>query len=165
VTDDAERVLAVRTADCAPILLASRDGRVAAAVHAGWRGVIARVVPVAVEAMKRLAPESCRTGLAAAIGPCIGPGRFEVGPEVVAEFVRVFGARTTHARSADRPGEPGRVDLKGAIAEQLVTAGLKAADIDVLPHCTASDPAFFFSHRRERGRTGRMVALVAPRCA
>lgn len=163
VTDDPSRVLAIRVADCAPVLIASLDGRVVAAVHAGWRGVVAGILPAAVHAMRGLAPESCRGGLAAAIGPCIGVDAFEVGPEVVAEFERVFGAGTRHVRAA--AGSNWRVDLKGALAEQLADAGLSSDRIDVLTHCTYADADQFFSHRRathEGTVTGRMAAVIGP---
>ena len=90
VCDDPQRVVAVRVADCVPILLASDDGRVVAAVHAGWRGVVGGVVGAAIDAMRReFGVPSAR--LLAAIGPCIGPEAFEVGAEVAEEFIRVFG--------------------------------------------------------------------------
>jgi YfiH family protein len=101
VCDDPRRVLVVRVADCVPVLLATTDGRWVAAVHAGWRGVIARVLPNAVATLRALRAED----LIAAIGPCIGVDHFEVGPEVVAEFERVFGA---DAPRIVRPGAPGK---------------------------------------------------------
>lgn len=150
VTDDPGRVVAVRVADCAPVLIASADGRVVAAVHAGWRGVVAGVVPAAIAAMKELGAQE----LSAAVGPCIGAEHFEVGPEVTAEFVRVFGAG-----APVRPGREDRsyVDLKEAIRVQLSAAGV--ARIDVSEKCTSRD-AEFFSHRREKGITGRMAGVI-----
>ncbi|MDX2130770.1 MAG: polyphenol oxidase family protein [Planctomycetota bacterium] len=154
VTDDPARVLAVRVADCAPVLLASEDGRVVAAVHAGWRGVVAGVASEAVRAMHALGA----TSIIGAIGPCIGPDEFEVGPEVLAEFRRVFGP---DAPVRERAGGKGDVDLKAALRTQLARAGV--SELDVLPGCTAGEPARFFSHRRDKGVTGRMVGLVGPR--
>ncbi|GJQ28930.1 MAG: laccase domain protein [Phycisphaerae bacterium] len=153
ITDDPARVVAVRVADCAPVLLASADGRVVAAVHAGWRGVVAGVLPAAVLAMRHLGAGN----LVAAVGPCIGPEAFEVGPEVLAEFRRVFGPEAPVRERADGKGH---VDLKAALASQAREAGVDL--IDVLPHCTARDAMRFFSHRRERGVTGRMVGLIGP---
>ncbi len=166
VTDDATRLIAVRVADCTPILLSSGDGRVVGAVHAGWRGVVGGVVMVAVREMAAVGGVGVNpVEMAAAIGPCIGATAFEVGPEVAAEFRRVFGAGTEHVRETGMGGVDGKhvVDLKGAIREQLIAAGLSAARIDVLPHCTVRDGADFFSHRREHGRTGRMVGVIGPR--
>lgn len=164
VTDDPTRALAVRIADCAPVLIASRDGRVVGAVHAGWRGVVAGVVGAAIDAMRELRPECCAGGLVAAVGPCISGSRFEVGPEVAMEFTRVFGTTTPHIRShrEDRY----LADLKGAIAEQLAAAGVGIGAVEILPHCTYADARLFFSHRRamhERALTGRHAAVIAPR--
>ncbi len=166
ITDDPARILLIRVADCAPVLIASADGKLVAAVHAGWRGVIADVVASAVSALTALARENpgefnpLDLGLVAAIGPCIGPEHFEVGPEVLEHFARAF------------PGEPvwwidpasahgkGRVDLKAALRLQLLRAGV--SEVEVLPHCTAAGGELFFSHRRDLGRTGRMAALIGP---
>lgn len=153
VSDDPGRALAIRVADCAPVLLASADGRVVGAAHAGWRGVIAGVVPRTVEAMR----ETGANELIAAIGPCIGPDHFEVGEEVAAEFRRAFGAR---APIVAGPGKP-HVDLRAAIRRQLEEAGVE--HVDVSDRCTFRDEAEFFSHRRERGRTGRTGAVIGVR--
>jgi polyphenol oxidase len=154
-SDDPGRVLAIRVADCTPVLLATADGRHVAAVHAGWRGVISGVLPATVAALRTRSS----TPLLAAIGPCIGPEHFEVGPEVVAEFDRVFPERGVVARRMENG--KGYVDLKGALAIQLGVCGV--ADVEVLPHCTYADPELFYSHRRDRGLTGRAAGLIAPR--
>lgn len=163
VTNDPGRILAIRTADCAPVLLSTRDGRIVGTAHAGWRGVVAGVATETVRAMRELAGEP-DAEIIAAVGPCIGFGAFEVGPEVATEFRRVFGDATAHVRP--REAHPGKflVDLKGALCEQLSRAGVPI--VDVLPHCTvtttdeASGMPLFFSHRRDRGLTGRMVAMI-----
>lgn len=165
VTDDPSRALAIRVADCAPVLMASADGSIVGIAHAGWRGVVAGVVPACVEAMRELVPSMSPQGgrhrwheIVAAIGPCIGPESFEVGPEVVAEFRRVFGGEAP-VRGGD--GDRSFVDLKAAIAVQLRRAG--AVAVDISPHCTVRDADLFFSHRRERGLTGRMAAVISCR--
>ncbi|MCE7975106.1 MAG: laccase domain-containing protein [Leptolyngbya sp. PLA1] len=154
VTDDPSRMVAVRVADCAPVLMASADGRVVAAVHAGWRGVVAGVVASAARAMGELGGPAAL----AAVGPCISREAFEVGPEVLAEFRRVFGAT---APITERRDGKGLVDLRECLRRQLVEAGVSAPE--VLPGCTVGEPARFFSHRRERGVTGRMVGLIGPK--
>jgi polyphenol oxidase len=159
VTDDPDRLVSVRVADCTPVLIASSDGRIVAAIHAGWRGVVGGVAVEAVKQMVRLGADPA--GIVAAIGPCIGPESFEVGAEVVAEFRRAFGAATPHVRPIG--GEKALVDLKGALREQLIGVGVNVGRIDVLPQCTVRDAADFFSHRREKGRTGRMVGIIGPR--
>lgn len=154
VTSDPSRALAVRTADCVPVLLASADGQHVSAVHAGWRGVVSGVVPAAVDGLKHDGAEETL----AAIGPSIGPDAFEVGPEVVAEFRRVFGA---DAPVREQPGGKPHIDLKEAIATQLRRLGITG--VDVSAHCTVRDQELFFSHRRDHGVTGRMASVIAPR--
>lgn len=153
-------VLAARAADCAPVLLVALgpDGRAAgvAAAHAGWRGAAAGVAPAALAAL------CAATGrgpgdVRAAVGPCIGPGAFEVGPEVVDALV-AYGLDRSEV-VADATGPRPRVDLAGAIAAQLRRAGLER--VELLRRCTATDPAFH-SHRRdpEGGRGAGLIALV-----
>jgi YfiH family protein len=154
VTSDPSRMLSVRVADCVPILLASAEGDRVAAVHAGWRGVIAGVIPATVARMDRPAD------LLAAIGPCIGPGAFEVGPEVVEEFRRAFGPDAPVGKTAR--GTPG-IDLRRAVQLQLLRAGLRDGRIDTTDRCTVGDRDEFYSHRRDQGLTGRMAAVVGTR--
>lgn len=156
LSDDPTRGISVRVADCVPILLASGDGSAVAAVHAGWRGVVAGI---AIEAVGELC-ERCQHGpgeLIAAIGPCIGPDEFEVGPEVLEAFVQAFGAA---APIRNRPSGKGDVDLKVAVRLQLLRAGLDPSNIDVSDRCTARDADEFYSHRRDNGVTGRMAAII-----
>jgi polyphenol oxidase len=154
VVDDPTLAAAIRTADCVPVLIASTDGRIATAVHAGWRGAVLGVVPEALAAMRQRGARN----LAAAVGPCISKDAFEVGPEVAAEFRRAFG----DAPVLPHP-DPAKsfIDLRAAIAQQLRAAGLDEIDID--HHCTVRDATLFFSHRREKGLTGRMAAVIGAR--
>ncbi len=153
-TRDPAALLAIRTADCVPILLASADGQAVAAVHAGWRGVVAGVLPAAVSTLIdrcHVAPAN----LIAAIGPCIGVGHFEVGPDV-AEAFDAAGLSEHVDHSHARP----HIDLAGAIAQQLRRLGLPPSQIDQSDRCTHRDQDEFFSHRRDQGKTGRMAALI-----
>ncbi len=154
VTDDPTCVAAVRVADCAPILISDHLGQMVAAVHAGWRGVIAGVAANAVRTMRELGASS----LTAAIGPCIGPQQFEVGNDVALEFRRMFGA---DAPILSTSSNKHLVDLQRAIEAQLRQAGVNR--IDTLRRCTVSEPELFFSHRRDRGLTGRMVGMIGTR--
>ena len=156
LTDDPSRVVVIRVADCCPVLLAGEDGRLVGAVHAGWRGVVAGVLPSAIAALRQRGAEE----IVGAIGPCIGQDHFEVGPEVAAEFRRVFEHR---AGSILRPGRGDRwmIDLKEALRLQLLGAGVSRHDIS--PHCTFRDADLFYSHRRDRGLTGRTAGLIGPR--
>lgn len=149
-TQSPNLMLSVRIADCVPILLASADGKRVAAVHAGWRGVVANIVT---EAINHLGPGPHL----AAIGPCISMKAFEVGPEVLDEFVRAFGNMAPLRR---RPDGKGHVDLRSAVMFQLQSAGVAADDIDTNDLCTVERSQEFFSHRRDNGITGRLAALI-----
>lgn len=155
VTDDPARVLSVRVADCVPLLLSTGDGRAVAAVHAGWRGVVANI---ATEAIKMLRHHGDH--LFAAIGPAIGFDSFEVGPEVLDEFTRRFGPS---APIRHTPDGKGRVDLRECLRRQLIEAGIPDDRIDHTDRCTYTHDDEFFSHRRDRGVSGRMAAVIATR--
>jgi YfiH family protein len=153
VTDDPSACLAIRTADCVPILVATADGARVAAIHAGWRGLVAGVIGAALE---RLAG----TGHLCAIGPCLQVERFEVGPEVAEEFRAAGLAEAVEERAGARP----HVDLRAAAALELQRGGV--ARIEVASACTWDD-ARLWSHRRDvthggAARTGRLGALIAP---
>jgi YfiH family protein len=158
VTNDPSLLLAVRVADCAPVLLASRDGRVVGAAHAGWRGAVSRVCTRTVEAMGRLGVNAGE--VVAAVGPCIGPAALEVGPEVVAAFRGAFGERAAVREGGAHAREPGKgyVDLAESIRRELLEAGV--AEVHVSGLCTVERADLFFSHRREKGVTGRMVGVI-----
>jgi YfiH family protein len=146
------KVLAILTADCLPVVLASADGTVVAAAHAGWRGLAAGVLEATVLAMA--APPAT---LLAWLGPAAGPGAYEVGADVRDAFV----ARDEAAAVAFAPTRPGhwRVDLYRLARQRLVGAGLAPDAIHGGGLCTISDPARFYSHRRDQ-RTGRMATLA-----
>ncbi|HLO42428.1 MAG TPA: polyphenol oxidase family protein [Phycisphaerales bacterium] len=172
VTAQRDHLVAVRVADCTPILVASPDGRVVAAVHAGWRGVVLGVLQNALRAVAAHGRASGHafdiTRCVAAIGPCIGPTRFEVGPEVVAEFERAFGPASgscPHTVPHDDPAARHRgkayINMQAALRHQLRMLGV--TQVDTIAMCTASDPGRFFSHRRDKGVTGRMIGIIGPR--
>lgn len=153
VSDDPDRGVVIRTADCVPVLIASEDGSKVAAVHAGWKGLVAGVLP---EAVAELGPGP----LVAAIGPCLSRDHFEVGREVAEAFET---AGLGSAVSTDEGPRP-HVDLRRAAELQLFECGLK--DVDVSITCTWDDEECY-SHRRDvthggRETTGRLAALIAP---
>jgi len=178
-------LLGVQTADCVPILLADTRQRVVAAIHAGWRGTLARI---AVKALGRMRMEfGTRTSdVVAALGPAIGRCCYEVGPEVAQAFATQFpGAadwfdgpfeQLSHGEeplwlpwlTMMPPGHvppPPRVqlDLRAANRWQLVDAGVPESHIDVSDLCTACRTDLLFSYRREGARTGRMMAVIGVR--
>jgi YfiH family protein len=144
----------VSIADCVPILLADPDGGAVAAVHAGWRGTIARIAAVAVErlAARGAAPHR----LLAAIGPSIGPCCYEVSADLAARFGAELGNETV------RRGRTPHLDLQAANAAVLRAAGVRPERVETLGRCTSCEGALFFSHRRDAGRTGRLAAFIAP---
>lgn len=157
VTDDPTRVLAIRVADCAPVLLADARGRIVGAAHAGWRGVVLGVVPAAIHAMRHLGAQHIH----AAIGPCIGPAAFEVGPEVVAEFAPRWPHSVRQHPNAEAHAQgKAMIDIALALTQQLHDAGVTS--VESVGRCTFSEPNAFFSHRRDQGVTGRMVGVIGP---
>lgn len=150
VTDMPGTVLAILTADCLPVVFAADDGREIAAAHAGWPGLSAGMLEATVAAM-RTAPGR----LIAWIGPAAGPERYEIGAEVRDRFL-AHDARAERAFVPTRPGH-WRVDLPAIARMRLAEVGVERVHGGDL--CTMSDPARFFSHRRD-ARTGRMATLA-----
>lgn len=141
-TDEPGQPVMVVTADCAPVALARVGGPPAVAlVHAGWRGLLAGVVPAAVSALGG--------ELVAAIGPAIGPCCYDVDADVADPVRAAFGPDLVRN---------GRLDLPGAIELALRRAG--CSRVDRFDECTACHPDRYFSHRRDRGITGRQGAIA-----
>ena len=156
VSDQPGLAACVSIADCVPILLADPVGGSVAAVHAGWRGTLARAAAHAVRVLER--EHGARRGdLLAAVGPSIGPCCYEVSEDLAARFRDQLGPGAGNPR-----GARSRVDLWLANAVVLREAGLGRDHIEIVGRCTACEPERFFSHRRDIGRTGRMVGYVAP---
>ncbi len=145
--DSPGAVVAVKTADCIPILLADERHRAVAAVHAGWRGTAAHIAERALEAMRaRFGTDSA--DVHAAIGPGIGKCCYEVGPEVAVQF----GER-----------ERTHIDLAAANRDQLQAAGVAAERIYVANLCTMCDAADFHSFRRDKEAAGRLYSFAGIR--
>jgi polyphenol oxidase len=184
ITNSAGLLLAIKTADCVPVLVADVKRRVVGGFHAGWRGTAARVVEKGVGEMRRQFGSTPRD-LRAAIGPCIRRCCYSVGPEVRAQFEsqfsygdelfdEVFDANAIHVKypllflnqRAPGHGDLGpeiHLDLVAANMRQLEDAGVRAESITVVDGCTACDTRTFFSHRAEFGKTGRMMAVIGIR--
>ncbi len=146
VTSTPRVAVSVRTADCFPVLLADARRRVVAAIHAGWRGTAARIVPAAIDLMRREF-ETGAEDIYAAIGPGIGKCCYRVGEDVG----RRFGLEGA-----------GFVDLGQANREQLIEAGVPATHIDYLNLCTFCDSRFH-SYRRDKDAAGRMISFIGIR--
>ena len=142
--------IAVRTADCLPVLFGDRAGTVVGVAHAGWRGLAAGVLEATVDALRVPSGE-----VAAWIGPAIGPARFEVGPDVYDAYCVSDPSCAVHFRPLRE--SKWLADLAGLAKHRLARAGVTR--VDGGQWCTHTDAERFHSYRREKG-TGRM-ALVA----
>jgi len=160
ISDRAGVLCGVLTADCAPVLIADADRRVVAAAHAGWRGALSGIVEATVEAMIRLGAR--RDALVAAIGPCIGPQSYEVGPEFLAQFtdrrpesVRFFAPGAAAGKS--------QFDLPGFVLWRLAAAGVEQSEW--LGEDTFARKDLYFSNRRavreSQSDYGRLLSAIA----
>lgn len=145
------RAVAVLTADCLPVLLSNETGTAVAAVHGGWRSLAGGILERALDALLAEAP-GAPEGVVAWLGPCIGPGSFEVGREVVDALAPI-------PEASVRLGAPAKawVDLQGLARFRLESLGVRrcyAAATDVF-----ADPAAY-SYRRQGGQAGRQVAAI-----
>lgn len=147
--------VAVRVADCLPVLLADPVTGAVAAVHVGWRGAVAGVVAAA---LKVMAPASTANVLAA-IGPHIRADVFEVGEDVAEEIRAASPGADPVVRGYAKP----HIDLACVVRAQLLALGLAPGHVDDVGGCTVTDSARFFSYRRDAGRTGRQAGIILGR--
>jgi YfiH family protein len=181
VTKQPGLLLGVRTADCAPVLVVDPKKRVVAAIHAGWRGTLARIVAKTIGQMQM--EFACRPqDLLAAIGPTIGGCCYEVGTEVASAFAAKFANASDffdELRTGDEPNPlqwlnmmpPGHqpppnkvlLDLKKANRAQLVEAGVREENIFVTELCTSCDVDRLFSYRKEGASSGRLMGVIGIR--
>ena len=148
--------VAVRVADCVPVLLYAGDGAAVAAVHSGWRGARLSVAGRGVRALQHVFGADPGRVLAA-VGPSIGRCCYEVSAELAGLFRGLFGPGV-----ADDPAavEKPHLDLRACVSAALVEAGVPRDRIEQVGGCTACETGTHFSHRRDRGRTGRHLAFV-----
>lgn len=150
------------TADCLPVLAASRSGRIVAAIHAGWRGLAAGVLEAGIaELAKRVGP---REEITAVIGPHIGVCCYEVDAAVTGPLSNRFGRSLVAAATrATRPGH-WRLDLARLAHSELVRAGVAEGRCAIVASaCTCCDPSGFESYRRDGSGAGRMLHCITPR--
>ena len=158
VTDRPGLLLAILTADCAPVLLADADAGVVGAAHAGWRGALAGVTDAAIAAMEELGAR--RERIAAAVGPCIAQPSYEVDEGFRTRFVETDIASSRFF--AEGPWGKPHFDLGGYVAHRLNSAGIVA--VESLNLDTYAEPERFYSYRRatHRGEAdyGRQASLI-----
>lgn len=148
------KVCAILTADCLPILLCDKSGQEVAALHAGWRGLLANIMARGVACFSTK-PQDILVWL----GPAIGPQAFEVGPEVYEAFVT---ANAENAQAFLRSQKQGHFMLNIYQLARLYFASLGINDVYGGEYCTYADPEKFYSYRRD-GQTGRMLTLIVAR--
>ena len=155
ITDKKNLFLCIFTADCYPVLIYDPRHHASAAVHAGWKGSAGGIVIKTLEAMKKrfnTLPEECL----AYIGTGISPEAYEVGREVALEFPAGSSQRSTDRNNEEKY----QLDLALVNFRQLLASGIPPSNIESSPFCSVRDSYLFFSHRRDQGKTGRMVSLI-----
>jgi YfiH family protein len=154
VSGAADVACGVRTADCVPVLVADQSTGRVAAIHAGWRGVVAAVVPAALAALG-----GQPSNWIAAIGPHISAQRFEVSDDVATELESASSADCVVRHAKQKP----HVNLRLATRGQLLAHGMPNSAVDDVFGCTNSDPLRFFSFRRDGKLSGRHLSAIVPR--
>jgi polyphenol oxidase len=142
----------VSIADCTPVLIYDKTSKAVAAIHAGWRSTASEIVMETINAMKDnygTKGEDCL----AFIGACISEVAFEVGEEVAEQF-------DSDVKYFNSIKQKFFVDLKKENKKQLMQMGVKENNIEISPYCTVINNDKFFSYRKEKGKTGRMLALI-----
>ncbi|MFN2577954.1 MAG: peptidoglycan editing factor PgeF [Pyrinomonadaceae bacterium] len=156
-------LIAVKTADCVPVLIGDHVTRSFAAVHAGWRGTSSSIVKRAIEKLQNefaARPEDMR----AAIGPAANGCCYEVGSEVISVFKERF-TQANRLFTATREAHA-LIDLHQANRNQLIEAGISPDHVYLAPLCTMDRNDLFFSYRREKqkyGRVGRLMSVIGTR--
>lgn len=164
VTKAAGLAIGALAADCAPVLFEDVTAGVVGACHAGWKGALGGVIEATVDAMIALGASS--GAIRAVVGPCIGPGAYEVGPEYVERFVAADPANDRFFTPAKDPGRAAsghaQFDLPAFALSRLAAAGVENADW--VGRCTYSEPDLFYSNRRalHRGEPdyGRLLSAI-----
>ena len=155
ITNKKDIFLQILVADCTPILLYDPQNEVVAAIHAGWRGTANNIVQKTLEKMKDVFntnPSDCF----AYVGTCISQPFFEVDEDVALYFDEEFYV-------FDKEKNKYFIDLKACNVRALSDAGLMKNHIAVSPFCTVKDNHLFFSHRHEKGTTGRFGVIIGMR--
>ncbi len=162
-------LLAVQTADCMPLLILDPENGAVAAIHAGWRGTVKRIIEKSVRRLQErfgTDPTHC----IAVLGPSIRSCCYVVGQEVVSAFHSEFpyasrlfhplGKKSRPTGSQPTMGDGLFLDLPSACRRQLLDSGMRETCVFTNPPCTSCDTSRFYSHRAEAGHCGRMMAVI-----
>jgi YfiH family protein len=156
ITTKPDVTLMMRFADCVPILLYDPVQHAAGLVHSGWPGTVKRVAQSAVEAMNK-AYGTRPNDLLAGIGPAIGPDHYQIGPDVEEQVRRVFGSETSVLLQAANGG----VQFDLWAANRLILEECGVQHVEMAGLCTVCHREDWYSHRGDKGRTGRFAVLMA----
>jgi len=149
VTQEKGLALAIQVADCAAVLFAESKAGIISAVHAGWRGAEAKIVPKAIQ--KMISIGAALEHIKVFISPCISVEEFEVGEEVAEKFPNEFVDRKNFSKP--------HINIKKFIESQLLEAGIFKENIEIHGSCTFSDSEYY-SFRRDGKEAGRMMGII-----
>ncbi len=155
ITNEKNVFALVSIADCTPVLIYDFKNKAVAAIHAGWRSTVSRIVSETLKTMNKnfnTVGEDCL----AFIGACISEKCFEVGKEVALQF-------ENDVKRFDNQKQKYLVDLKLANKKQLISFGVLESNIEICEYCTVLNNDLFYSYRKEKGKTGRMLAVIGMR--
>lgn len=156
VTQTKKIFLGVNTADCLPISFCDPQKKIVGIAHAGWRGILLRIVPKVVKSMKKLGADPGK--MIVCIGPHIGSCCYLVGNDLVKKFQKEFGDLPKMVYQ-DKNGT--YLDLTTAVTIQLIELGIKKENIEVSPDCTSCQNGQFFSFRKDNRKTyGEMLGVI-----
>jgi YfiH family protein len=152
ITNKKNIFVSAATADCTPVLIYDSKTKAVAAIHAGWRGTVLQIVSETLLRMKEEFGTEAKNCFAF-IGACISECSFEVGEEVAEKFEPAF-VRWDEAKKKHF------VDLKKANKKQLLDFGIPESQVEVSEDCTVLNNEKYFSYRKEKGKTGRMISVI-----
>lgn len=156
LTDQPSVTLFMRFADCVPVLIHDPRQGVIGLAHAGWMGTLRGVANATVEALKKNYGSN-PVDLIAAIGPSIGPDHYEIGADVILQVMQTYGDESERFLKSHH----GKIHFNLWEANRLALERAGVSQIEVAEICTACHTADWFSHRAEKGRTGRFGALIS----
>ncbi|NSL51264.1 peptidoglycan editing factor PgeF [Calidifontibacillus erzurumensis] len=158
-TKDENVFLMAAFADCVPIYFFAKKHRMIGIAHAGWRGTVANISG---EMIKKWTQEENIPieDICVCIGPSIGKCCYEVDEGIIKQIVEHFGSNKNHQVYEEVGDGKYHLDLKQANYELLKKSGVNCEQIEVSSFCTSCHPDLFFSHRRDKGKTGRMLGFI-----